>query len=109
MKSRLLELMHQGSKLPTSHSERVTANPEVTRRATTAVQCCHKGNGRVDHKPPGMAHSSVSSRFQDGKVIGVVDEDAAEEPHCQDAVEPLCAGVVLDTGEAEKGYIGQLA
>ena len=33
--------------------------------------------------------SSVLSRLKNGKVIGVVDEDPSEEPHRQDAVEPL--------------------
>ena len=31
----------------------ITLNPELTRRATTAVRRCHKGNGRVVHHPPG--------------------------------------------------------
>jgi len=48
--------------------------------------------------------SSPLSRLKDGKAIGVVDEDAPEEPRRQDAVDPLETGILLDAGETEEGY-----
>jgi hypothetical protein len=52
--------------------------------------------------------SSVLSRLKDGKVIGVVDEDAPEEPGRQDTVESLCTGILLDAREHEERHAGQL-
>ena len=48
--------------------------------------------------------SLVLSRLKDGKVIGVVDEDAAEEPSRQDTVEPLYPRVLLGASEGEEGH-----
>ena len=42
--------------------------------------------------------SLVQSRLKDGEVIGVVDEDAAEEARRQDTVEPLYPWVLLVRG-----------
>ena len=47
------------------------------------------------------------SRLKDGKVIGVVDEDAAEELRRQDTIESLYTGILLDASEAEEGHAGQ--
>ena len=59
----------------------------------------------------GSAANAVSqkslSRLKDGKVIGVVDEDAPEKPGRQDTVESLYAGILLDASEAEEGHAGQ--
>jgi hypothetical protein len=52
-------------------------------------------------------HSSALS-LEDGKVIGVVDEDTPEEARSQDAIESLLAGILLDTGESEEKHAGQL-
>ena len=41
-------------------------------------------------------------------MIGVVDEDAPEEPSRQDTVESLDTGIFLRTGEAEEVHAGQL-
>lgn len=53
-----------------------------------------------------MPSSSVLSGFKDGKAVGVVDEDAPEEPGSQDSVEPLYKGILLGCG-AEEGDAGQ--
>ena len=44
---------------------------------------------------------------KDGKAIGVVDEDAPEEPHSQDTIEPLYTGTFVGGSEAEEGHAGQ--
>lgn len=49
----------------------------------------------------------VLSRLKNSKVIGVVDEDAAEEPSRQDTVEALYPRVLLGAGEGEKGHARQ--
>jgi hypothetical protein len=53
-----------------------------------------------------MPSSSVLSGLKDGKAIGVVDEDAPEEPGSQDSVEPLFKGILPGCG-AEEGHTGQ--
>jgi len=53
-----------------------------------------------------MPSPSVLSGLKDGKAIGVVDEDAPEEPGSQDSVKPLYKGILLGFG-AEEGHAGQ--
>jgi hypothetical protein len=50
---------------------------------------------------------SFLPRLKNGKVIGVVDEDALEEPRCQQAIK-LCDRRVLLAGYGcEERYVGQ--
>ena len=66
--------------------ERVTANPEVTPK----IEFC------PDWRPSARnERSSLLSRLKNGKVLGVIDEDAPEEPYRQHTVEPLCNGILL--------------
>src|SRR5580704_12494363 len=55
----------------------------------------------------GNAADAVSqksrSRLKDGKVIGVVNEDATEERRRQDAVDVLNTGILPDAFHAEEG------
>ncbi len=46
----------------------------------------------------------LPSRLKDGEVIGVVDEDAPEEPRRQDTVEPLYKGILLGASEPEEEH-----
>jgi len=68
------------------------AYTKVTRRATTAVQCCHKGNWRVGHNPRGWRkesgfryahrHQIAPHSFSFGLVL-FISRDAISESHSE--------------------------
>jgi hypothetical protein len=87
----------------------------LSRRTDSAIKrsstLAHKSHAWIVDSPSGVGTqdrpTSFLPRLKNGKVIGVVDEDAPEEPRRQDAVDPLETGILVDAGETEEGHAWQ--